>query len=71
MINFVTKLDIKKFLNNLNTSPFGLSMRYYCTADYGSINNRAHYHAIILSTKKITQKQVERIWKKGFVYLKP
>ena len=64
------KTDIKKFLNNLNTS-FGLSMRYFCTADYGSINNRAHYHAIILSTKKITQKQVERIWKKGFVYLKP
>lgn len=63
------KIDIKKFLNNLNTS-FGLSMRYYCTADYGSINNRAHYHAIILSTKKIRQNQCERIWKKGFVYLK-
>ena len=64
------KDDLKKFLNNLNTS-FGLSMRYFATSDYGSINNRCHYHAIILSTKKVTQKQVERIWKKGFVYLKP
>lgn len=63
------KIDLKKFLNNLNTS-FGLSMRYFATSDYGSINNRCHYHAIILSTKKLTQKQVERIWKKGFVYLK-
>lgn len=63
------KDDIKRFLNNLNTS-FGLSMRYFATSDYGSINNRAHYHAIITSTKKITQAQCERIWKKGFVYLK-
>lgn len=63
------KDELKKFLNNLNTS-FGLSMRYYATADYGSINNRAHYHAVILSTKKVTQKQVERIWKKGFVMIK-
>lgn len=64
------KRDLKLFLNNLNTS-FGLKIRYYACSDYGSINNRAHYHAIILSTKKITQSQVERIWKKGFVYLKP
>lgn len=67
---FCSKVELKKFLNNLNTS-FGLSMRYYACADYGSINNRAHYHAILLSTKKLTQNQVERIWKKGFVYLKP
>ena len=65
-----TKIDIKHFLNNLNTS-FGLRMRYFATSDYGSVNNRPHYHAIILSIKKVTQKQVERIWKKGFVYLKP
>lgn len=63
------KEDLKKFLNNLNTS-FGLKLRYYAVADYGSINNRCHYHAILLSEKKITQKQVERIWKKGFVLLK-
>ena len=68
--NYCDKTHLKKFLNNLNTS-FGLSMRYYGCSDYGSINNRAHYHAIITSTKKITQEQVERIWKKGFVYLKP
>ena len=65
-----SKKELKKFLNNLNTS-FSLKIRYYACSDYGSVNNRAHYHAIILSTKKITQKQVERIWKKGFVYLKP
>lgn len=64
------KDDLKKFLNNLNTS-FDLHIRYFATADYGSQFNRPHYHAIILSTKKITQSQVERIWKKGFVYLKP
>lgn len=63
------KEDLKKFLNNLNTS-FGLKLRYYACSDYGSINNRAHYHAILLSTKKITSSQVERIWKKGFVLLK-
>lgn len=63
------KVDIKSFLNNLNTS-FSLHIRYFATADYGSINNRAHYHVVLLSTKKITQSQVERIWKKGFVYLK-
>ncbi|AXH73097.1 MAG: replication initiator protein [Microviridae sp.] len=63
------KDHIKNFLNNLNTS-FALRMRYFATSDYGSINNRAHYHAIITSTKKITQAQCERIWKKGFVYLK-
>lgn len=64
------KPDLKKFLNNLNTS-FGLHLRYFATSDYGSVNGRAHYHAILLSEKKIYQKQVERIWKKGFVLLKP
>lgn len=64
------KEELKKFLNNLNTS-FGLEMRYFATSDYGSINNRAHYHCIILSKKKITDKMVNRIWKKGFTYTKP
>lgn len=64
------KEDLKKFLNNLNTS-FGLKMRYFATSDYGSINNRAHYHAIILSSCKVTPAQISRIWKKGFIYLKP
>lgn len=63
------KKHLKNFLNNLNTS-FGLYLRYFATSDYGSINHRPHYHAILLSTKKITQSQIERIWKKGFVYLK-
>lgn len=63
------KVQLKKFLNNLNTS-FSLYMRYFATSDYGNVNNRPHYHAIILSTKKITQSQVDRIWKKGFVCLK-
>lgn len=67
--NCCDKVEAKKFLNNLNTS-FGLRLRYFFTSDYGTINQRAHYHAILLSIKKITQKQVERIWKKGFVYLK-
>lgn len=67
---FCKKEDLKKFLNNLNTS-FGLHLRYFATADYGSINNRPHYHAILLSEKRINQQQVERIWKRGFVYLKP
>lgn len=63
------KEDLKKFLNNLNTS-FSLKMRYFATSDYGSVSNRPHYHAIILSSEKITSDQVSRIWKKGFIYLK-
>lgn len=63
------KDHLKKFLNNLNTS-FGLSMRYFATADYGDESDRPHYHAILLSTKKIQLNQCERIWKKGFCYLK-
>lgn len=67
--NVCSKIEAKKFLNCLNTS-FGLKMRYFFTSDYGNVSGRAHYHAILLSTEKITQKQCERIWKKGFVYLK-
>lgn len=67
--NVCDKVELKKFLNNLNTS-FGLQMRYFATADYGSINNRCHYHAIILSKKKLDSEMVERIWKKGFIQLK-
>lgn len=63
------KDDLKKFLNNLNTS-FGLRLRYFATSDYGNITNRAHYHAILLSTKKISASQCERIWNKGFITLK-
>ena len=63
------KDHLKKFLNNLNTS-YGLHLRYYACADYGSINNRCHYHAILLSEKKITHKMVDNIWKKGFSCLK-
>lgn len=63
------KEELKSFLNNLNTS-FGLKMRYFATSDYGSLHGRAHFHAIITSTRKITCDQVNRIWKKGFVTLK-
>lgn len=63
------KSHLKKFLNNLNTS-FDLHLRYFATADYGTLNNRAHYHAILLSQKKITYDMINRIWKKGFVYIK-
>lgn len=64
------KRDLKKFLNNLNTS-FLLRMRYFATSDYGNVTHRAHYHAIILSTKRLTTSMVERIWNKGFVKIKP
>nr|CDL66003.1 unnamed protein product [uncultured bacterium] len=67
--NLCTKRELKLFLNNLNTS-FGLHMRYFATSDYGMVHGRPHYHAIILSTKKITSAQVLRIWKKGFVTVK-
>lgn len=60
---------LKNFLNHLNVA-YKLGLRYFATSDYGSINNRCHYHAIMLSTKKITQSMCEKIWKKGFVYLK-
>ena len=61
---------LKKFLNNFNTS-YGLNLRYFATSDYGNINKRPHYHAIILSKKKISTRMVERIWRKGFVKIKP
>lgn len=64
-----TKSELKKFLNNLNTS-FNLHMRYYSCSDYGSEHHRPHYHALICSSKKITPEQCRRIWKKGFIYLK-
>ena len=64
------KNHLKSFLNNLNTS-FNLRLRYFATSDYGSINMRPHYHALLFSSKKITHKKIEQIWKKGFVKIKP
>lgn len=64
------KSDLKRFLNHLNTA-YGLTLRYYACADYGSINNRAHYHAILLSTRRILPEWVDKVWKKGFSLLKP
>lgn len=67
--NLCDKKELKKFLNNLNTS-FGLHMRYFATSDYGSISGRAHYHAVIATEKKLHAAECERIWKKGFIQLK-
>lgn len=64
------KKHLKNFLNNFNTT-YSLSLRYFATSDYGNETHRCHYHAIILSRKKITTFMVEKIWKKGFVKLKP
>lgn len=64
------KVEAKKFLNNFNTT-YGLNLRYFFTSDYGTVNNRPHYHAILLSRKKISTKMVEKIWRKGFVKIKP
>lgn len=68
--NLCKKQHLKNFLNNLNTT-FGLRLRYFATTDYGTLNGRPHYHSILLSSKKITPAMVERIWRKGFVYLSP
>uniref|UniRef100_A0AAU8B7H3 Replication initiator protein n=1 Tax=Dulem virus 76 TaxID=3145787 RepID=A0AAU8B7H3_9VIRU len=63
------KRHLKNFLNNLNTT-YGLSLRYFSTSDYGNVGSRPHYHAILLSKKRISLRMCERIWKKGFAYLK-
>lgn len=63
------KVHLKHFLNNLNTS-YDLYLRYFATSDYGRISGRCHYHAVLLSTKKITQSMIEKKWTRGFVYLK-
>lgn len=68
--NLCQKTELKKFLNNFNTT-YGLRLRYFATSDYGSVNNRAHYHAIILTDKPVTSKQISKIWKKGFCSCKP
>lgn len=67
--NLCSKSELKSFLNSFNTF-YGLRMRYFATSDYGGENGRAHYHALIFSTKKITHKMLERVWKKGFSYIK-
>lgn len=65
-----SKKEAKSFINTFNTY-YMLRLRYFFTSDYGNLNGRPHYHAIFLSTKKITTKMVERIWRKGYVKLKP
>lgn len=64
------KKHLKSFLNTLNTA-LSLKLRYFATTDYGNVSGRAHYHAILLSMRKLSTKKIEKYWSKGFVKLQP
>lgn len=41
------KRDIQLFMKRLRKKYSGTSIKYYCTAEYGSRTGRAHYHALL------------------------
>lgn len=74
----VNKEHLQKFFKKLRKA--GYKFRYYACAEYGDLNNRPHYHAIlfgmdfkdkILHTKQngnllFKSAELQKIWGKGF-----
>lgn len=45
------------------------SIRYYAVGEYGSQGKRPHYHAIVFNLHERMLKNLNGIWKKGFVHV--
>jgi len=66
------KKDLQRFFKRLRKWLHPEKIKYYACGEYGEINKRPHYHAIIFGLKPIQEIKdyiQTKIWKKGFAYV--
>lgn len=65
----VSREHFENFLKLLRFHLSPLKLRYYGCAEYGELNGRPHYHAVLfgLPANKATLTLIEACWKFGFV----
>lgn len=54
--------------NNLVCKEENSLLRYYCTAEYGHISHRAHYHGVIIFPREVHYFDVVRLFKDAWDY---
>lgn len=67
----LSKVDVQLFLKRLRKDLDGRKIRYYLVGEYGDMNARPHYHAIVFGIDKRDEQMVFDAWGKGFVQIKP
>lgn len=58
--------DVQKFFKRLRKNT-KLKLRYFLGGEYGEIQKRPHYHAVIFGLSKEFHAEIERSWSLGFV----
>jgi hypothetical protein len=67
--NELSKMDVQLFLKRLRALSQN-PIRYFITGEFGSKNNRPHYHALIFNLDvNNTESAILTTWKKGFIYI--
>lgn len=59
-----SKTDVQKFIKRLRKA--GYQFKYFIVSELGPKNKRPHYHGIFFSNDKISEKEIQSKWNKGF-----
>lgn len=66
--NSLVKSDLQKFIKRLRKS-VGKKIKYYAVGEYGDLNQRPHYHAIIMNMDYQERKIIYDNWTLGIVHI--
>lgn len=70
-LSTLVKSDLQKFIKRLrkdNVVATREQLRYYAVGEYGTITQRAHYHAIMLNLSEHIAQRLDRYWPFGHVH---
>lgn len=70
----LSKEELQNFFKRLRVAQSKVTksqIRYYAIGEYGENTHRPHYHIILFNVHNDVKPNLETIWKKGFIQLKP
>lgn len=62
------QLFMKRF-RDYQSKQTDIRIRYYAVGEYGTKNDRPHYHAIVFNVHAKTMKNLSKLWGEGFVHI--
>nr|QPB07383.1 MAG: replication initiator protein [Microvirus sp.] len=72
-VEVLRKRDVQLFLKRLRGYYGDINIRFFCIGEYGPTTYRPHYHMLLFCSKALDaylfKKEIERLWKLGFVAL--
>lgn len=67
----LSKRDCQLFLKRLRYFLKDRKIKYFLSGEYGGLNGRPHYHAIVLGVDFSDRETIVKAWNQGWVEIKP